>query len=124
MPLQRTARLIAASCLAAVLGACTNMPSAFTAQNKVDPPPLPQELTTRMRLTWSGRAEILGESLANEIGYQWAMRGSPPQNPILVRIISKDDTAYEVIRRLAAEIQPQAELHLDANSRILEVIYR
>ena len=81
-----------------------------------------QALGARVRLTWTGPAEGLLRDLAGRIGFEFAVRGhgSAP----VVRIKRQETTVEDLLRTVAAQIEPSADIRVDTVQRRMVLDFR
>lgn len=86
-------------------------------------PNVPPDLQKAVTFEWAGPAEPLAQSLAAKVGYSFTTIGDKPASPILVSMNIYNEPIVEVLRDLGLQMGTRADLKLDADRRVIEIIY-
>jgi len=86
-------------------------------------PNAPPELQRAISFTWSGPVEPVARDLAMRAGYGFQTIGDVPPTPILVNLNIYNQPMVEVLRDIGLQMGTRADLKLDANRRVVEIIY-
>lgn len=87
-------------------------------------PNAPPELQKAVTFTWAGPVEPVARDLAGRSGYTFNTVGSAPTAPIVVNINAYNQPIVHVLRDIGLQMGSRADLRLDANARVVEIIYR
>ena len=86
-------------------------------------PQAPAELQKAVTFAWSGPVEPLARDLAAKAGYTFRTIGDVPVSPIIVTMNVYNQPMIEVLRDIGLQMGSRADLRLDANMRVVEVVY-
>lgn len=96
-------------------------PSAQTAAIVPNAPP---ELQKAVSFSWAGPVEPVARDMAGRAGYQFRTVGNAPVTPIVVTISAYNTPIVEVLRDIGLQMGTRADLRVDANTRLVEIVYR
>lgn len=100
----------------------TRTPSAAQAAAAMVPN-APPELQRAVTLNWAGPAEDLVRDLASRATYNFAMLGDRPPTPVIINVDAFNKPLIEVFRDIGLQLGTRADLRVDANRRVVEIIY-
>jgi defect-in-organelle-trafficking protein DotD len=80
-------------------------------------------LEAHASVDWSGPVDELVMRIANSARYKTRVIGQAPAIPVLVSVRSEDKTLAEILRDIDYQAGQKAEIHVYANSRIVELRY-
>jgi defect in organelle trafficking protein DotD len=86
-------------------------------------PDAPPELQRAVTFSWAGPIEPVAKDIAARAGYSFNTVGDVPPAPIYVTISAYNQPLIEVLRDLGLQMGARADLKLDANARVVEIIY-
>ncbi len=86
-------------------------------------PNAPPELQRAVTLNWAGPAEDLVRDLAAHATYSFNMIGDRPPTPVIVNVDAFNKPLIEVFRDVGLQLGTRADLRVDANRRVIEIIY-
>lgn len=87
-------------------------------------PNAPPELQKAVTFTWAGPVEPVARDLAGRAGYTFRTIGNAPVSPIIVNLNAYNQPMIAVLRDIGLQMGTRADLRLDANTRMVEIIYR
>lgn len=83
----------------------------------------PMELQRPVTFAWSGPVEPVAADIAAWTGYAFRTVGDQPPTPIIVTLDVFNTPMVEVLRDIGLQMGTRADLKLDANRRVIEIIY-
>ncbi len=81
-----------------------------------------RDLSTRIRLTWTGPADDLLGELSRRVGFSFSSSGSG-QAPV-VHINEKDTTVEQVLRSISTQVDAVADVKVDTTQRKVILAYK
>jgi len=81
-----------------------------------------RDLSTRVRLTWTGSADELLRELSRRVGFSFSESGSG-QAPV-VHINEKDATVEQILRSVSAQVDAAADVKVDTTKRQVILAYK
>ncbi len=86
-------------------------------------PNAPPELMKAVTFRWAGPAEPVARDLASKAGYTFQTIGDAPPAPVVVTLNVTNQPIVEVLRDLGLQLGTRADLRLDAQRRVVEIVY-
>lgn len=84
---------------------------------------VPPQLLRRITLTWNGPIAPLVNRLAQEAGYSFQVRGTPPAAMVTVRIYKHMRTIKELIDEVGLQAGARATVYVDVGRGMVELRY-
>lgn len=86
-------------------------------------PDAPPNLAQPVTLRWTGPVEQVSRLLAERAGFQFVVKGTPPQAPITATVDVYEKPLVEILHDIGLQAGQRASMTLDAKSQILEIRY-
>ena len=84
---------------------------------------VPPELKRGITVNWIGPVGPIAEKLASRASYTYKVFGSEPASPVVVSIDAENQPLVEVLRDIGLQLGQNAELHVNAAEKIVEIRY-
>lgn len=84
---------------------------------------VPPELKRGITVNWIGPVGPITKKLASRASYSYKVFGTEPPTPVVVSIDAENQPLVEVLRDIGLQLGQQAELHVNAEDRVVEIRY-